>query len=430
MRHFFNAPLQVTSSLSQFRREDYLLTLVAKASLDLAINGECGLAARERQAGISGPLAFADEIGTSLRYGGDHAPFKPRTDVTLLGRAFARDGGYATALTVTFGIGAWRKSLRVFGDRAYRRQIELELSQPIPFHAMPLRLEYAFGGPGSPFNPWGKGYGGFRAKPGETLPVANIHPAEEQQLRWDSPARPAGFGPLPEQLQPRARLAGTHDEAWLYRRNPLPPEDFDFGFHNSAPEDQQFSPYLSGGETLYFENLHPTYASFTSTLPDLVLRLFINRSRALPLHAHLDELDAPLDTLHIDLDAMRVDLVWRATVATPFADGRDVTDCYVALEPRRLRLPRERHALQFERLILGPPVPPPPPLPTPEAAAAAPSAESEALHVAAFKQQMAGLPLAPALRAALAACTTMAAIERLFEAELLRFAKGLGLKLD
>ena len=53
---------------------------------------------------------------------------------------------------------------------------------------------------------------------------------------------------------PRRSKAGSCDELWKQTRWPKLPKDFDFGYWNAAPEDQQFD-YLQGGEKVMLVNL-------------------------------------------------------------------------------------------------------------------------------------------------------------------------------
>jgi hypothetical protein len=56
------------------------------------------------------------------------------------------------------------------------------------------------------------------------------------------PHAPVGFGVVGRAWAPRLIRAGTYDQAWLDQRWPNLPKDFDFGYWNEAPEDQQI-PY-------------------------------------------------------------------------------------------------------------------------------------------------------------------------------------------
>ena len=428
MRYFIDPPLSGTSRISQFRRGDYLFTVVVKLSLALAINGICRPSAADRQVGLLGPMNYDDDVGNSLYYAGDDAPFKPRTDVTLKASGYTPTGHQAQALSVAFGVGSWRKSLQLVGDRECSLVPTVTLTPPKPLQSLPIRLEYAFGGPGSPFNPWGKGYGTLEEVPGTSLAVANIHPEEEQHIRWDKPKAPAGFGPLPGNFEPRLARGGTYDEDWIYKRRPLPPEDFDFRHYNAAPDDQQFFPFLLGNETLFFQNLSSHGAQFQSHLPNLGPRVLLRRLTKDAAGHQLEELRPVLDTLHIDMDAMRVDLAWRAVVASQSADGDDISHVYCVLEQRDHAKPPGEHAAAFA-LRLNPTVAPPDGMaaagakPGEAAEKAAKETAQEAALLSAFKKQMGGLPLTPPMKTALEGCTSMRAAEKLFEDELLRLAK-------
>ena len=53
---------------------------------------------------------------------------------------------------------------------------------------------------------------------------------------------------------PRRALAGSYNDIWKQTRWPKLPKDFDFGYWNAAPEDQQFD-YPQGGEKIMLANL-------------------------------------------------------------------------------------------------------------------------------------------------------------------------------
>ena len=69
-------------------------------------------------------------------------------------------------------------------------------------------------------------------------------------------ARPQGFGLVSPWWRQRQQYAGTYDEAWLEKRHPLPPEDFDPRFWQCAHPDLIASPYLRGDEAYELSNLH------------------------------------------------------------------------------------------------------------------------------------------------------------------------------
>lgn len=71
-----------------------------------------------------------------------------RFEVMLLGCAHARDGRPVTGMQVALSVGAERRELTVFGDRAWHREPRggARIGPAAPFTLMPLTYERAFGG--------------------------------------------------------------------------------------------------------------------------------------------------------------------------------------------------------------------------------------------------------------------------------------------
>lgn len=417
MRFFLSKPLTAAQKVSRVRPEDYLLTIICVIRARLVVDGRCQILSAKEQPGLQKAETFDDGLGNSPRYGGDFAPYKPRTDVTLMGHGYCPGGRRGTKLRVTFGVDQWRKSLDLVGNQHFIRSGEVQLSPPEPFSAMALRMENAFGGLDSPFNPWGKGYGKFDTKLGSTIETCNIHPAGADHVKWDAQIPASGYGPLPANRPPRSLLRGTYDKAWLYKRSPLPPENFDWSFYNVAPADQQFSPYLTSNETLYFENLHPKTPIFASQLPGLRQRVLIRRIIDGSDEPQIEEAHAVMDSVHIDTDMMTVDLAWRAVASTPYKDARDVTHCYIASEPvEEEPQPQADHVSAFMAQLNPPPFKPVPlpsaPPPTEEELAA-----DELEQLITLKNAVSGLPFSPSFKDAVEDAKTSAEIKTLIEAE-------------
>src|SRR5690606_38106709 len=68
---------------------------------------------------------------------------------------------------------------------------------------------------------------------------------------------PAGFGFVGPHWEPRARHAGTYDEAWQQARMPLLPTDFDRRFFNAVPADQTAPGFVRGDEPVVIANASP-----------------------------------------------------------------------------------------------------------------------------------------------------------------------------
>jgi len=263
---------------------------------------------------------FNGEPGkNSVRYDADLVRTKTTTDVIVVGHAYAPPGRAVTELDVGFRVGPVQKVLRVFGDRIWATS---EPSSPEPFTRMPLVYERAFGGIDTQSatperdwewrNPVGTGFAVARSHlTGRRLP--NIeYPDELIRSRGDRP-RPAGFGALGSNWQPRAGFAGTYDDTWMRERQPLLPRDFDDRFFQCAPTDQQSPRFLTGGEPVVLNGLTPS-GYLQSSLPQITLRFetrFYDRSRE--MHAGCN-----LHSVILEPDYPRLSLVWHTALPCHF----------------------------------------------------------------------------------------------------------------
>lgn len=138
----------------------------------------------------------------------------------------------------------------------------------------------------------------------------------------DAELAPAGMGPVGRAWLPRRALIGHIEEKpdWGSDEVPALPEDFDYGYWNCAPADQQ-CPYLQGGERITLANLcdagNP--AARADQRGNTVLR-FDLPSQAMFILAvnasnQLTVLPLVIDTVVISPETRRVDLVWRGCLA-------------------------------------------------------------------------------------------------------------------
>jgi hypothetical protein len=287
------------------------------------VKGTFALAPVVRLADEQLPLVLNDEFRSepaksSLKAASDVTLIKPGTDVLLLGTAYPPDGQPAPQADVTLSLGPVRKTVRVFGDRAWESGLlGARLTPPQPFERMPLVWERAFGGvdPGDgsrpqpqaePRNPVGVG---FRLKAGPKdvvgLKVPNLEDPKQLIARWQDRPTPAGFGPLGAHWEPRKTYAGSYDEAWQKKRAPYLPTDFNPRFFQAAPPDQVVPDYLKGGEPVEVVGATPA-GRLAFRLPEVVVRVTYR----------LDDQDharpANLDTVVIEPDAGRLLLTWRS----------------------------------------------------------------------------------------------------------------------
>lgn len=192
---------------------------------------------------------------------------KPSTDVILHGSASAPRP--VPQIDVSLRVGPVGKTVRVFGDRVWTRAAgAVAPSPPLPFEAMPLVYERAFGGwdrshpdprqhRAERRNPVGLGFS-LPSRPFEEgLRLPNLEDPADPLERWGQVVTPACFGLVSPEWEPRASLCGTHDEAWRKERMPLSPKDFDRRFFQAASAGLVAPGYLRGDEQVTIDNASP-----------------------------------------------------------------------------------------------------------------------------------------------------------------------------
>lgn len=337
MRLFNDTDFPVQHVHSKLLPEEPFITVVVKGTFQLNLDGICTPLPKAKQAKIGKAVDFDDRVGNSIRSDHDAVPFKPRADCLFIGSAHAPHGKPVTRLAAAFSIGAMRKELAIYGDRAWLREAtgDIRLVGPEPFTEMPIRAERAHGGPRSRFNRHGIGLAPLPDMAGATVPVANILHVGETAIPFDTDHPAAGFGVQPKTLLPRRALAGTYDAEWRYRRRPLPPADFDPGFFNAAPRDQQVEGYLVGDEHLHFENLNPDSPVVGARLPGIKVRCFVDRALdpERPDDLEFAEIVTCLDTCLVDMPNGTVTLIWRGTMEIADFEHERIKHLLVCQEP-------------------------------------------------------------------------------------------------
>lgn len=258
--------------------------------------------------------------GPSVRHD-DFADWKPRVDLLLKGTCHPPRGADVVC-DVAFGVGAWSKTLRVHGPRAFTPGVLFggTVSEPQPFRSMPLTWENAYGGPGFPDNPVGRGH------VGPELPT--VEDPRAPVTRTGQKAAPACFLPVSSQWPARRGKTGkNYGKRWEETRAPFVADDFDWSYFNAAPLDQQVDA-LRGDEVVWFQHLHPAAPRFEVRLPGLRLRALVKRT-----DGTVHDLKFALDTLYADTDAGRLELLWRAHCPVKELDLTDVKVALIASEP-------------------------------------------------------------------------------------------------
>ena len=296
----------------QVRPPQNSLTLLVKGTFDLVAGGAATL--REESELPTGEAHQGGSLEGSVSYPSDFAVFKPRADVTLTGTAHAQSGS-APFMAVRFRLGSeengFDRRVIVFGDRRWVTGLLGDsASLPEPFTAIPLVYERAFGGRGVDSNPVGTGHRSVAVR-GEIAALPNLEDPSHLIMSHDETPRPVGFAPIPAAWKERRSKLGTYDGRWLRTRWPYFPEDFDWGYFQSAPAAQQLG-YLRGDEPFEITGAHADRPSLDGSLPGLRMRGFAQRTAA--AGGQIFEVPLHLDTVHFDSDAGTVSLVWRGIV--------------------------------------------------------------------------------------------------------------------
>ncbi|HEX4504038.1 MAG TPA: DUF2169 domain-containing protein [Scandinavium sp.] len=311
---------------------------------------------------------YAGEINHSqVLQESDLAPFKPRCDVIVNGTAYAPAGSTTTEMMVGLKLLTNEnhvlldKHLCITGDHFFNRHSvsgQWSLTAETPFTSLPLDYQYAYGGEckigkeseaakfvpekyhlteqqqaehpeadNPPLahsacmsNPRGRGYVTLwyqQATQTSKIPAPNITDPNAPFTLTSFLAsldphadltvaeyQPAGLGILARSWQPRLKKAGTYDRQWLDTRHPRLPTDFDFGYWNAAPPDQQI-PYPPPGIRLELKGLHPR-GDIQIQLPPhrAAVLLRMTDGTLIPQLMHAD-------TLIVDTEKLTVALTWR-----------------------------------------------------------------------------------------------------------------------
>ena len=267
----------------------------------------------------------------------DLAPYKPLCDVLLSNAtAYSPKGQPERRWPVGIRIGSWKKTLAVTGPRRLRHGLlGWKVQEPEKATQVPLRWELAYGGTcqwplqtaqdqdpeiWAPYETNPIGCGWVDKKWHQKSHVNDMAAPQIETLNqpftnhWANAMNyaPVGVGPVGKWWMPRRAKGGTYDQAWKETRWPRLPQDFDFGYWNCAPQDQQIA-FPQGGEEVVLVGLVPGRDALPFFMPKpalhAVVRLNIGPVLPLPMR---------LDTVVFDLKAMTLSCVWRLQVAAQF----------------------------------------------------------------------------------------------------------------
>ncbi|MBK6532195.1 MAG: DUF2169 domain-containing protein [Deltaproteobacteria bacterium] len=294
---------------------DGVETLHVMVKATFALTPAAPLAPQQR------PIALADVTEGDgaeawLRVPSEVHPAKPGAEVLVDGHALAPGGRSVGVLDVGLAVGAWQRTLRVFGDRQYTGVAARWCTDPAPFARMPLTPRRAFGGicpvtqQVEPRNPLGLGLApdglrDLRVLRGVALP--NVEDPDALLGRPGDRPPPALLTPVAAAWHPRAGRVGTYDDAWDRSRAPFLPTDFDPRFLHAAPEAMWLPTRPLGGEAITLHHLSesPLVESHVPVLGLRVRAKFRGEVVALAVHA---------ETLHLFPNEGVATLLVRATL--------------------------------------------------------------------------------------------------------------------
>ncbi len=280
-----------------------VVVVVGKLTWEVSPEGEAKLAHPPRALRTMG-VHYGLAASSSLRFAGDVHCDKPGTDVILIGSAHPADDG-ATEREVSLRIETGRqtihKALRVFGTRVYMDGPTGIVPGPAAPLTAPVPLRYEL----CALDREG------RTNPAGVEPVVG---APAHRIERAGGSAPAGFGAIDTWWRPRSDFYGTIDQAYIRRRHPIAPRDFDTRFNRWAHPDLQSDEPLAGDEPV----------EIIGCTPEQVWRFRLPRYepcfRVTMVDGEPEELPSHLDTFAIDIedcDRRLVELTWRVTVRLP-----------------------------------------------------------------------------------------------------------------
>ncbi len=281
----------------------------------------------------------AEELGKDA--GVDVGVPKRNAEFVVTGSVHTPGGQPQATCPATVRVGDHEKTVYAIGDRFWKGETQ---STPAPFTSMPLSWARAFGGPGYPDKPDGKGAAPIETEHGPVQFLPNLELPGHPVQRPDDRPPPAGLVDLtrPQRLS----KAGTYDRGWLEQLFPGLAADIDWRFWNTAPEDQQRDTPWRGDETFELHNLHPTKERIEGQLPGLTARTFLLQRGADGLvHRHV--LATQLTTVWLFPHAEKGILVFQGALPTSEDDATDVTLLMLAAE----LLTQPRGDAHYERVL-------------------------------------------------------------------------------
>ncbi len=201
---------------------------------------------------------------------------KPGGEVLVAGFCRSPHKLPVEAMQASFKVGKIARSFAVFGDR--EQLFAGGYSKPLPFSAMPLTWEKAFGGVNFASNPHGKG---LNTDNKSDILAPNVEDPRKLLLHSSDMLEPVCPFPLGFDNPQRRALSGTYDEHWQKNISPDYPEDLNPEFFYSAQKAQRLyhadgrPAFFSGNENIEMHGMHHEHSSILGKLPAKRVRAFV-----------------------------------------------------------------------------------------------------------------------------------------------------------
>ena len=258
------------------------------------------------------------------------------------GSAFPPGGRAATTCPVRVTVGGLTKQLYVIGDRHWvgKRQAD-----PQPFTEMPISWETAYGGPGLPNNPLGKGHRPVESERGPIHSLPNVELPGKLIKSPKQAVEPASFRGIDYTWPQRFSKIGTYDAKWLEQGFPGFAKDIDWTIWNAASPDQQQPNPFRGDERFAIENMHPDKPRLEGRLPGVRTRCFV--TQRVGSAERFEEIDTRLTTVWLFPHAECGVLVFHGSKEIQEDDGHDIVHLMLAAEA----LEQSKPVSHYERVL-------------------------------------------------------------------------------
>ncbi|MFZ4701834.1 MAG: DUF2169 family type VI secretion system accessory protein [Candidatus Methylumidiphilus sp.] len=303
--------------------------LAVKATFRLKIDGTRADLAESQRPLVMADIYWGSPENSSLKFETDLVIAKQRTDIHVVGHAYAEQGKPCRKWLAGIRVGELKKPIYVTGPRHWKYiSNQWRLSEPEPVTSVPLRYELAYGGSYtdrekgnapcfSRMNPIGIGFLDIEnLQTDREYSAPQFDNAEVSHALTDIRKRyaPQGLGPLSRWWEPRISFVGTYDDVWQKNGWPFLPDDFDFAFYNSAPADLQADGYLEGDEWVVLVGLLPEAKSVTTALGGYKPVCVVEDDGNV-----LNTLFPRLSTVTVDTDERLIYQTWHLTLPRDFA---------------------------------------------------------------------------------------------------------------